>query len=873
MKAAQIRKTFLDFFNKKGHEIVSSSPMVMKNDPSLMFTNAGMNQFKDFFLGNAKPKNLRLADTQKCLRVSGKHNDLEEVGVDTYHHTMFEMLGNWSFGDYFKKEAIEWAYELLIDVYGINKKDVYVTYFGGDESDRLEPDTESSELWKKFFSDDHILSFGKKDNFWEMGETGPCGPCTEIHVDIRSDEEKKKIPGKDLVNKSHPQVIEIWNLVFIQFNRSKDLSLNDLPAKHVDTGMGFERLAMVLQGKRSNYDTDIFMPLIRELEKLCGLTYSFSDTKNDVAFRVIVDHIRAVSIAIAEGQLPSNTGAGYVIRRILRRAIRYAYSYLNVRESIIYKLLPVLKESLGGVFIELNSQNELIQKVVKEEEESFLNTLEKGIERFEKYLSAGKNKVEIDGKFAFELFDTYGFPVDLTELMAHEKGISAGVNREEFNRELQVQKDRSKLATKVETGDWQVLFKDEVEEFIGYDHSDATVKIARYREVNTKKGRFYQLVFNITPFYPEGGGQVGDTGKIQNEKEVIEILDTKKENNVIVHFCNKLPVDIHSEFKAEVDLEKRRHTRKNHSATHLLHYVLREQLGKHIEQKGSLVHSEYLRFDFSHYEKISEKDLMEIERNVNALIRENVLLEENRRIPISEAKEMGAMALFGEKYGDVVRVIKFGNSIELCGGIHVPNTAEIGQFKIVSEGSISAGIRRIEAITGQAADKYFSDQLSLLEEIKSMLKNPPDVKQGLSALISEHQTMRKELEQISRERAGNAAKELDSKIEKVDDKLVLIQKVDLSAEEMRNIIFQLIKKYPNIMVALASITGDKVVVSIGLGESLLSEGKLSAKSLIKEISGDIGGGGGGQDNFATAGGKNVEGINKAFEKLRLVVST
>lgn len=870
MKAAQIRQTFLDFFNQKGHEIVSSSPMVMKNDPSLMFTNAGMNQFKDFFLGNAKPKNLRLADTQKCLRVSGKHNDLEEVGVDTYHHTMFEMLGNWSFGDYFKKEAIEWAYELLVDVYGINKKDVYVTYFGGDESDKLDPDNESRELWKKFFSDDHILSFGKKDNFWEMGETGPCGPCTEIHVDIRSNEEKKKIPGKDLVNKSHPQVIEIWNLVFIQFNRNKDLSLNDLPAKHVDTGMGFERLTMVLQGKKSNYDTDIFMPLIHELEKLCGLKYSYSDTKNDIAFRVIVDHIRAVSIAIAEGQLPSNTGAGYVIRRILRRAIRYAYSYLNVRESVIYKLLPVLKESLGGVFIELNSQNELIQKVVKEEEESFLNTLEKGIERFEKYLSAGKNKVEIDGKFAFELFDTYGFPVDLTELMAHEKGFTGGVNREEFNSELQLQKERSRSATKVETGDWQVLFKDDVEEFIGYDHTDAVVKIARYREVNTKKGRFYQLVFNITPFYPEGGGQVGDTGKIQNEKEVIEILDTKKENNVIVHFCSKLPVDIHSEFKAEVDFEKRRHTGKNHSATHLLHYVLREQLGKHIEQKGSLVHPDYLRFDFSHYEKISEKDLMEIERKVNALIRENILLEENRRIPISEAKDMGAMALFGEKYGDVVRVIKFGNSIELCGGIHVPNTAEIGQFKIISEGSISAGIRRIEAITGQAADKYFSDQLNLLEELKAMLKNPPDVKQGLSALISEHQSMRKELEQISKERAGNAAKELDSKIEKVDDKLVLIQEVDLSAEEMRNIIFQLIKKHPRIIVALASVSNDKVVVSIGLSDDMISEGKLSAKAMIKEISGEIGGGGGGQDNFATAGGKNMDGIDKALEKLRML---
>ena len=873
MKAAQIRQTFLDFFNQKGHEIVSSSPMVMKNDPSLMFTNAGMNQFKDYFLGNAKPKNLRLADTQKCLRVSGKHNDLEEVGVDTYHHTMFEMLGNWSFGDYFKKEAIEWAYELLVDVYGINKQDVYVTYFGGDETDKLEPDNESRELWKKFFSDDHILSFGKKDNFWEMGETGPCGPCTEIHVDIRSDDEKNKIPGKDLVNKSHPQVIEIWNLVFIQFNRSKDLSLSELPAKHVDTGMGFERLTMVLQGKKSNYDTDIFMPLIHELEKFCGLTYSFSDTNSDIAFRVIVDHIRAVSIAIAEGQLPSNTGAGYVIRRILRRAIRYAYSYLNVRESVIFKLLPVLKDGLGNVFIELNSQNDLIQKVVKEEEESFLSTLEKGIERFEKYMMTGRSIMEIDGKFAFELFDTYGFPVDLTELMAHEKGIAGGVNREEFNRELQLQKDRSRAATKIETGDWQVLFKDDVEEFIGYDHSDATVKIARYREVNTKKGRFYQLVFNITPFYPEGGGQVGDTGKILNEKEVIEILDTKKENNVILHFCNKLPIDLNSEFRAEVDFEKRRHTRKNHSATHLLHFVLREQLGKHIEQKGSLVHPDYLRFDFSHYEKISEKDLHEIERQVNVLVRENIFLEESRRIPITEAKEMGAMALFGEKYGDVVRVIKFGNSIELCGGIHVPNTAEIGQFKIISEGSISAGIRRIEAITGQAADKYFSDQLSLLEEIKTMLKSPPDLKQGLSALLSEHQSMRKELEQISKEKAGNAAKELDSKIEKLGDKLVLIQKVDLSAEEMRNIIFQLIKKHSRTLVALASVSGDKVVVSIGLSDDLVLEGKLSAKSLIKEISGEIAGGGGGQDSFATAGGKNPSGIDKALDKLRLAVST
>jgi len=871
MDSALIRQTFLDFFKKKGHEIVPSSPMVMKDDPTLMFTNAGMNQFKDFFLGNVKSKNLRISDTQKCLRVSGKHNDLEEVGVDTYHHTMFEMLGNWSFGDYFKDEAIEWAHELLVHVLGINKDNLYVTYFGGDDKDGLDEDHETKHLWEKYFPSERILSYDKADNFWEMGETGPCGPCTEIHIDLRSEDEKKKVKAQELINKSHPQVIELWNLVFIQYNRSKDRSLSNLPSKHVDTGMGFERLAMVLQGKTSNYDTDIFMTIINGLEKACDQKYNNSDDKKDVAFRVIVDHVRAVTIAIAEGQLPSNTGAGYVIRRILRRAIRYAYSYLSSREPLIYKLVPFVDDKLGLVFPEIRSQIELIQNVIREEEDSFLRTLEKGITRFEKYLTSNKGINEIDGKFAFELYDTYGFPFDLTQLLAKEKNIENGVNIDEFNAKLEEQKNRSRSATKVDAGDWKVLLKDDVEEFVGYDRTKVEVYITRYRKVVQKDKELFHLVFNITPFYAESGGQVGDTGIIESGGEKVEIFDTKKENNVVIHYASKLPSEPTRKFMASVDLTKRINTRRNHSATHLLHQALREQLGNHIEQKGSLVHPDYLRFDFSHFEKISSEDLNKIEKRVNELIRENIILDENRSMPINEAKKLGAMALFGEKYGDLVRVVKFGDSIELCAGTHVPNTAEIGNFKFLSEGSISAGIRRVEAITGVVADKYISDQLNLIDDLNKLLKNPIDLKQGLSKLIKENRELQKEVASFKKEKAIGTGKELEDKIKDQGDIKLLLAEVELNPDEMKNLVFQFTKKYKNIVIALASVNGGKVIVTIALGSELVKEGKIKAKNLIKEISSDIQGGGGGQDHFATAGGKNVNGIEAAFEKIRQFV--
>lgn len=867
MEAALIRQTFLDFFRKKGHEIVSSSPMVMKDDPTLMFTNAGMNQFKDFFLGNLNAKHLRVADTQKCLRVSGKHNDLEEVGVDTYHHTFFEMLGNWSFGDYFKPEAIEWAYELLVQEYGINKDDLYVTYFGGDEKDGLAADEETKELWSKFFDGDRILSYGKKDNFWEMGETGPCGPCTEIHIDLRDEAEKKEVKAQDLINESHPQVIELWNLVFIQFNRNKDQSLHELPKKHVDTGMGFERLAMVLQGKRSNYDTDIFMPMIHSLEKLSGKKYGFSETKQDIAFRVIVDHIRAVSISIAEGQMPSNTGAGYVIRRILRRAIRYAYSYLDAREAEIYKLVPMLDERLGSVFPELRSQATLIQKVVKEEEETFLNTLSKGIERFEKYIEGNKGIEKVDGAFAFELYDTYGFPLDLTELMAADAGINGGVDQIAFNKELSKQKERSRAATKMDASDWVVLRQDDVEEFIGYDHTDADVYITKYRSVKTKNKELFHLVFNITPFYAESGGQVGDTGYIENEGVKTSITDTKKENNLIIHFADKLPADPTSKFHAVVNEKKRVSTRKNHSATHLLHHALREILGEHIEQKGSLVNPDYLRFDFSHFEKVSEEDLRKIEARVNEMVRANYGLEENRSVPIDEAKEMGAMALFGEKYGDLVRVIKFGDSVELCGGIHVPNTAEIGHFKILSEGSISAGIRRIEAITGAKADAYLNEQLALLDEVRAMLKNPADVKSALKSTLDEAQKLRKEVERHQGQAASQKVKDIEAKLEKTSNGLDFVsEEIDLDPSSIKNMVFNLFNKNSHGIFLLWTRSSGKITLTIGVGSDAVKKG-IDARELVKLVSADIKGGGGGTPNFVSAGGKNPDGMKSAEKKI------
>ena len=727
MNSKEIRQTFLDFFEQKQHEIVASAPMVIKNDPTLMFTNAGMNQFKDLFLGNSEIKSSRIADTQKCLRVSGKHNDLEEVGVDTYHHTMFEMLGNWSFGDYFKKEAIEWAWELLVDVYGIDKNKLYFTVFEGDEQDGTAMDEEAYNLWKSVLESnglttDKILKANKKDNFWEMGDTGPCGPCSEIHIDLRSDEEIAKKPGRELVNEDHPQVVEIWNLVFMQYNRMASGELKPLSANHVDTGMGFERLAMVLQGKQSNYDTDVFGGLIAKISEVSGVKYNYSlDTsiKTDVAIRVIADHVRAIAFSIADGQLPSNNGAGYVIRRILRRAIRYAYSFLDQKEAFIYQLVKVMAKEMGEAFPELNLQQELITKVIKEEEESFLRTLEKGIQRFENYLATANDKT-VDGAFAFELYDTYGFPIDLTELMATENNFD--VDMPGFIVELDKQKERSRAAGKIEADDWIQLKEDDVEEFIGYDYTEADIYITKYRKVVAKGEELYQLVFNLTPFYPEGGGQVGDTGVIKSENDEIEIIDTKKENNLIIHFAKELPNDVNAAFKAEVEKSKRDLTACNHTATHLMHQALREILGTHVEQKGSLVNSDYLRFDFSHFEKVNDEQIQQIEDFVNQKIQAAIPLNEHRSIPITMAEEAGAMMLFGEKYGDVVRMIEFGDSKELCGGIHVDNTSEIKLFKIKSEGSVAAGIRRIEALTNAAVYKWCYEENIRIEQAKEMLK-------------------------------------------------------------------------------------------------------------------------------------------------------
>ena len=713
----KIRETFLEFYKGKGHQIVSSAPMVVKNDPTLMFTNAGMNQFKEYFLGDSEPKNTRVSDTQKCLRVSGKHNDLEEVGVDTYHHTMFEMLGNWSFGDYFKREAIEWAWELLTEVYKLDKDRIYISVFAGDKDDNLELDIEAKDIWKELINENRILECDRKDNFWEMGEAGPCGPCSEIHVDLRSDEERAQIEGKSLVNEDHPQVVEIWNLVFIQYNRKANGELVDLRNKHIDTGMGFERLAMALQQKKSNYDTDIFMPLINRVVDISGKKYEASDCKKDIAIRVIADHVRAISFSIADGQLPSNTGAGYVIRRILRRAIRYGYSFLELNEPFVHKLVEVLVSEMGSQFPELIAQQPLITKVILEEEESFLRTLEKGIARFENYAAKNQDK-NIEGKFAFELYDTFGFPIDLTELLASEKGLH--VDMQEFLNSLQQQKDRSRAATIIKTDDWVTVFEDEREEFIGYDQLEANIKITRYRKVNIKGKDQYQLVFNFTPFYAEGGGQVGDVGCLSYGEEKIYVVDTKKENNVIVHFTEELPKDVTASFKATVDSETRELSESNHSATHLLHEALKEVLGSHVEQKGSLVNDMHLRFDFSHFQKVRAEEVKQIEEIVNNRIRKNIALDEKRNTPIEQAKEMGAMALFGEKYGDLVRVIKFGTSVELCGGTHVNSTANIGLFKISHENAVAAGIRRIEAITNKTAETFVANHLEELHAINGL---------------------------------------------------------------------------------------------------------------------------------------------------------
>ena len=864
MTVSEIRKQFFDYFQSKGHEIVPSAPMVVKDDPTLMFTNAGMNQFKDYFLGNSVPKKRRVANSQKCLRVSGKHNDLEEVGVDTYHHTMFEMLGNWSFGDYFKEEAIEWAWELLTEVYEIPKERLYVTVFEGDLNDGVERDEESIEIWKKYIAEDRILLADKKDNFWEMGDIGPCGPCTEIHVDLRTDNERAEVDGKSLVNEDHPQVIEIWNNVFMEYNRMANGSLVPLPEKHVDTGMGLERLAMTLQAKQSNYDTDLFQSLIGFLEKISNQKYGDKE-ETDIALRVISDHIRAISFSISDGQLPSNTGAGYVIRRILRRAVRYGYQTLGLKEPFLYKLAKVLGEEMGNHFEELRKQMELIQKVIREEELSFFRTLDQGIKRIDNVIAdcGVKGSDMVDGAVAFELYDTYGFPIDLTSLIARENGLS--VDEKGFESELLKQKERSRAATAIETDDWVILLDDSVEEFIGYDHLSTNVKIVKYRKVTQKQKELLQVVFNLTPFYPEGGGQVGDTGYIEVNGKKNYIIDTKKENNLIIHIMKDLPENTSATFLASVDEGKRERSAKNHSATHLLHNALREVLGDHVEQKGSLVAPDYLRFDFSHFSKVTDEELDQIQWKVRENIRQNIALDEHRNIPIDNAMDMGAMALFGEKYGDTVRVIKFGNSVELCGGTHVKATGDIGLFVITSESAVAAGVRRIEAISSLKAEEYYQEKADMLDAVHSTLKNPKDVLKAVNDLISKNGQLSKQIEAFEKDRAKMVKAELKGKIRNEKGVNILTDIVELDGGSIKDILFQLKGEVDNFVGVLGGVIDGKCTLSIIASDEIVSSKDFNAGAIMREVSKHIQGGGGGQAFFATAGGKDPDGLNDAIK--------
>jgi len=863
MTSADIRQQFLNFFQSKSHSIVPSAPMVIKDDPTLMFTNAGMNQFKEFFLGNKEIKEPRIADTQKCLRVSGKHNDLEEVGMDTYHHTMFEMLGNWSFGDYFKKEAIQWAWELLTEEYKIDKNKLYVTIFEGDDAEGLERDTEAYNFWKEILPEERILNGNKHDNFWEMGEQGPCGPCSEIHVDIRSEKEKKKIDGASLVNQDHPQVVEIWNLVFMQFNRKADGSLEKLPQQHVDTGMGFERLCMVLQDKQSNYDTDVFTPLIREIETITNSKYGTEETK-DVAIRVIADHIRAVAFSISDGQLPSNSGAGYVIRRILRRAIRYGFTFLDTKQPFIFKLVPTLVKNMGNAFPELITEENLITNVIKEEEASFLRTLDQGLILLENVIQGTQGKT-VSGQKAFELYDTYGFPIDLTALILRERGLELA--EKGFEEELEKQKERSRAATKVSTGDWITLVDDSDEEFVGYDTLETQVKITRYRKVESKKeGELYQLVFNLTPFYPEGGGQVGDKGYLEaNNGEVVYIIDTKKENNLIVHFAKNLPRHPEEKLKAVVDTKQRFRTSSNHTATHLLHQALRNVLGTHVTQKGSMVQSRSLRFDFSHFAKVTEEELQRVEDFVNARIREGIALEEQRAIPYDDAIQQGAIALFGEKYGDAVRAIKFGKSMELCGGTHVLNTNAVWHFVITSESAVAAGIRRIEAITGDAAKSYFEARTESFKKIQKALNNTPDPVTAIHKLQDENAEMQKQIQSLLKDKAKNLKGDLKAQMATVDGIQFLAQKVDLDAAGMKDLAFELGGEIDNMFLVLGSNVNGKALLTCYISKALANEKGFNAGQVVRDLGKHIQGGGGGQAFFATAGGKNPDGIEAALD--------
>jgi len=875
MKSQDVRKQFLDFFESKGHLIVPSAPIVLKDDPTLMFNNSGMAQFKEYFLGNGTPKSKRIADTQKCLRVSGKHNDLEEVGIDTYHHTMFEMLGNWSFGDYFKKEAINWAWELLTEVYKIPKDILYVSVFEGNPAENVPFDQEAYDIWKTLISEDRIILGNKKDNFWEMGDQGPCGPCSEIHVDIRSAEEKALVSGKSLVNNDHPHVVEIWNNVFMEFNRKANGSLEKLPAQHVDTGMGFERLCMVLQGVQSNYDTDVFTPIIQHIEKITGSHYTIKasneeEDKVNIAIRVIADHVRAVAFAIADGQLPSNTGAGYVIRRILRRAIRYGFTFLNTKEAFIYQLVETLSNQMGSSFPEIISQKNLVINVIREEENSFLRTLDQGLQLLENVIKSTQETV-VSGQKAFELYDTFGFPIDLTALILRERNLE--LDEAGFDKAMLEQKTRSRAASEMSTDDWTILIPENVETFVGYDQIETEVKITRYRKIDSKKdGILYQIVLDNTPFYPEGGGQVGDKGiltpTLSKGEGVIEIIDTKKENNLILHFAKKLPENVNGSFVAKVNQNSRSLSAKNHSATHLMHQALRSILGTHVEQKGSLVNPNYLRFDFSHFAKMTETELQQVEDFVNARIQEQLPLIERRSIPIQQALDEGAMALFGEKYGDTVRAIKFGESMELCGGIHVKNTAEIWHFKIVSEGAVAAGIRRIEAITSEAVKVHFTLQENTLEEVKAALKNPQDIVKAVHSLQEDNAKLKSQIEALMKDKVKNLKAELAAQLQEINSIQFLAKQVDLSPESAKDLAYELGTLGKNLFLVLATAEDEKPMLSCYISKELVVEKNLNASQVVRELGKFIHGGGGGQPFFATAGGKNATGIPEALAKAK-----
>ena len=868
MKANEIRKSFLDFFQSKQHLVVPSAPIVVKNDPTLMFTNAGMNQFKDVFLGNNPRKAPRVTDILKCLRVSGKLNDLEEVGRDTYHHTMFEMMGNWSFGDYFKKEAIAWGWEFLTDVMKIDKDKLYVTVFGGDEKDGMAPDQEAYEFWKEHVDESRIIYGSKKDNFWEMGETGPCGPCSEIHIDIRDEEARKKINGRDLVNKDDPEVIEIWNLVFMQYNRLANGTLVDLPAKHVDTGMGFERLVRVMQGKKSNYDTDVFTPIINEISQLSGIEYGKNE-KCDIAMRVVADHLRAVSFAITDGQLPSNNGAGYVIRRILRRAVRYGYTFLKFAEPFVYKLLPVLVREMGEQYPEIKAQEMLVSKVIYEEEASFLRTLALGIKRFENYVEQNKGSKLIDGAFAFELFDTYGFPVDLTNLMAEEKGLE--VDMEGFNNNLKEQKDRSRKAAEKMSGDWvELIHEDKPTTFVGYTEMECQAKILKFREVVAKGKKHFEIVLDKTPFYAEMGGQVGDKGVLVSENETLNVVNTVKENDLSIHITDALPQMPEAVFTAKVDVERRLKIEANHTATHLMHAALRQVLGTHVEQKGSMVDDERLRFDFSHFAKMTEDEIRKVETIVNQKIREDLPNQTAVDVPIDEARNMGAMALFGEKYGDKVRVVKFGEgySCELCGGTHIASTGRIGAFKILTEGAIAAGVRRIEAITGEAVIDYLDNQIDTLNKIKGLVKQSGDVVKAVETLTAQNTMLQKKIESMMMAQAVSDAKNAYNNATEWEGHKLVVARIDVDMNQMRNIASALKDIDPEVVAIMGGVFEEKPALCVMLPQSLVDSKKMDAGAMVREAAKEIQGGGGGQKTLCVAGGRNADGLAKAMGMLR-----